>query len=65
MLNSFDEWTDAYNQGEIEPITPGEWTDYIDGWSDPCYITEGNDYPSDTEFVTPGLYVWEGNEADH
>jgi hypothetical protein len=64
MLNSLEEWMEAYNQGFIEPVTPDEWTDYIDGWYDPCYISEGNDYPSDTEFISPQLYVWEPNEPD-
>jgi hypothetical protein len=61
MLNSFDEWTEANENGFIKPMSSDEWDQYMLGWGDPCYITEGNEYPVDVNFSPPELYVCEPN----
>jgi len=58
LLDSDLEWGDA-NGNNISPMGPVEWNDiYMPQWED--YLEEGNSYPTDTNFLSPTLYVWGG-----
>ncbi|MCJ7693413.1 MAG: hypothetical protein MUO22_08370 [Sedimentisphaerales bacterium] len=59
LLDSELEWAEGLTGGNIYPMGPPEWQgDYMPQWG--AFLEEGEPYPTDTEFVTPGLYEWGG-----
>ena len=57
MLGTFEEWRDALNSGEIQPMPEPDWIDFLaqfNGNLDP----DSPPYPI-TTFITPELYVCE------
>ncbi|MDD5458276.1 MAG: hypothetical protein PHF37_02655 [Phycisphaerae bacterium] len=60
LIEDQNEWQEALNEKEIVPMTPDEFEGYIKQWQDMNDVN-GLPYP-DGPFITPELYVYEGNE---
>lgn len=62
QIDSELEWRDAIGSGQIEPMMPAEWSDYMTQWN--VFLVEGDPYPS-SPFIPPmlpqgDLYVYGG-----
>jgi hypothetical protein len=52
-----DEWAQALADGNVRPMTSGEWDDLMNAWHDPNSTVEGN-LPPPADFYPPVLYVY-------
>jgi len=61
MIDTLDEWQNAYDQGKVLPLDLAQWDNHWMQWllyHDP----ETEPYPT-TEFSPTTLYTWDGNGA--
>jgi len=60
-LDTFDDWNSALGSGQIVPLLPSEWDQYMSEWD--LFLEEGEPYP-DTVFLPPTLYPYEGPDFE-
>ena len=64
MVESYEQWEGLLypepSESKIEPVEPSEWSEYVEHWN--LYAEEGNGIDFDTEYCSPELYVYEGND---
>jgi len=70
VIDSLEQWDQAAGMGQIQPMDPTHWAEYMQHWGVPSYgppepnvYREGEPYP-ENEYANPQLYVYEGNTVD-
>ena len=60
-INSGMEWQEALDNGQVQPVMPHEWDEYMAQWKE--FLLEGEPYP-ENEFMQAELYVHSGASSD-
>lgn len=56
-ISSMDDWETPVASGQIRPMSPVQWDDYMGQWQAHFAPDDGEPYPTDTQFMVPELYV--------